>query len=135
MERGTKALLAGAGTAAAAVVKLTAGRRTGPDDTVVETITVLGPMDEVAAAWNEHAVDGVQVDFAPAPGDRGTEVRSRVVSNAVSEPELRETLRRFKATVEGGEVVTVDGQPSGRGPVAEGLTRAVTRRLRGWSGS
>lgn len=46
----------------------------------------------------------------------------------------RDRLRRFKATVECGEVITTEGQPSGRGPAQEALTQAVTRRLRAWSG-
>jgi len=46
----------------------------------------------------------------------------------------RDRLRRFKAVLECGEVVTTEGQPSGRGPVQEAVTRAVSRRLRAWSG-
>lgn len=69
------------------------------------------------------------VNFADAPGARGTEVRvlleyappggrmgSLVAKLLGEEPDLqvREDLRRFKALMETGEVPTTDGQPSGR---------------------
>jgi uncharacterized membrane protein len=84
------------------------------------------------------------VTFTPAPGGRGTEVRAeihyqpplgpvgRTVGDAIAKvvgesptQQLREDLRRFKAVIECGEAVVIDGQPSGR----SGPRRAVTSYL------
>ncbi len=69
------------------------------------------------------------VHFRPAPGNRGTEVRvvlkyeppAGKVGAAVAwlfgrEPsqEIREDLIQFKATMEAGELATVEGQPRGQ---------------------
>jgi uncharacterized membrane protein len=85
-----------------------------------------------------------RAELTPAPADRGTELRVQVTyprpaaSAAVAlaalagtEPDqvLRTSLRRVKQLLECGEVVTVDGQPSGRGRLQERLTEAVGHRL------
>jgi uncharacterized membrane protein len=69
------------------------------------------------------------VHFTPAPGGRGTEVRvvleyqppagrlgAMVAKLFGEEPDVqvREDLRRFKASMETGEATTTTGQPSGR---------------------
>jgi hypothetical protein len=121
----------------------------------VVTITIMRPVDEVATAWGESGVAGelagqpVHVDFSPAPVGRGTELRARVgpdggdgngaglaerLQGEAPGQRLRDALRRFKSTTEAGEVITTEGQPSGRSAMAEGLLRAVSRRLRAWSG-
>jgi uncharacterized membrane protein len=83
--------------------------------------------------------------FAPAPGDRGTEVRVEIEfeppSGAVHgvmarvfghEPhlELDEDLRRLKQLLEAGEVATADGQPHGpTRPGGEAMFRATRAAL------
>jgi len=69
------------------------------------------------------------VNFRPAPGGRGTEVRVELVYDPPLGPagaalaslfqeepsqQVREDLRHFKQMVEAGEIPTNDGQPSGR---------------------
>lgn len=63
------------------------------------------------------------VDFAPAPGERGTEVRLRV-RGSVPGAIIREDLRRFKRLAETGEIPTTEGQPWGPSRVAP-VTRTV----------
>jgi uncharacterized membrane protein len=85
-----------------------------------------------------------RVEFTPAPNDRGTEVRvglryrmpaGRLGAAAAklvgTEPDqvLRTTLRRMKSLLECGAVVRVTGQPTGRGPVQERVTRLAQRKL------
>jgi hypothetical protein len=139
MGRGTKTLLVGAGAGVAGIAA--AGRRrrqgTGAAGGVV-AVTVLGSPEEIARAWEGPPAAG-DLDLAPAPADRGTEVRLRPGGDDQGAPDDqgddRDRLRRLKARLEAGEVITTEGQPSGRGPVAEALTAAVSRRLRAWSGS
>ena len=141
-----------AGAAAAGVVMVSrrrSGRRAGraersapPERTVA--VTVLAPVGKAVAAWEDLDGGKTVVATAPAPGDRGTEVRVVVPDDGprsgklawlrgeTPEQQVRERLRRLAATVEAGEVVTTEGQPSGRGPVAEKLTRTVTGRIRAW---
>lgn len=73
------------------------------------------------------STDDVSVTFAPAPGDRGTEVRAVLekggagplskVAGAVTgtDPERRLTdaMRRFKQLLETGDVVRSEGSPEG----------------------
>jgi uncharacterized membrane protein len=85
-----------------------------------------------------------RVEFAEAPGARGTEVRvwlsykppagglgAAVARLTGDEPDqlIREGLRRVKQAMEAGEVIRVEGQPSGRGPLAERITEFVDHRL------
>lgn len=85
-----------------------------------------------------------QVELSPAPGDRGTEVWVRLTYHVPAgrlgaavatltgdDPDqvLRTALRRTKQLLECGQVVAVDGQPSGRGPVQERVTSFVDHRL------
>jgi uncharacterized membrane protein len=83
-------------------------------------------------AWKSLNGAAVQhagsVRFQPAPGGRGTEVHVELAYDppagalgvAVAkllgeEPDLqiREDLRRFKQSMEAGEIATTDGQPQG----------------------
>jgi uncharacterized membrane protein len=85
-----------------------------------------------------------RVEFTPAPTGRGTEVRvslhyelpggplaSAAARISGDEPDLvlRTNLRRIKQVLECGRVVTVDGQPTGRGPVSERVTRLFQHKL------
>jgi uncharacterized membrane protein len=73
-----------------------------------------------------------QVRFAPAPGDDGTEVIVDVeyappggklaaliakLTGKEAGQQVMQTLRRFKALMEAGEIPTIEGQPAG-GPQA-----------------
>jgi hypothetical protein len=154
MKRATRRFLTGVGLTGVATVvarRVRSGTADGTDDGAsarsVVTSTIGRPVDEVARAWAAGHQDDerpVEVDFSPAPGGRGTEVRARFgdggggaglvtrIRGQAPVQQQREKLRRFKALVECGEVVAAEGQPSGRGPAQAALTRAVTRRLRAW---
>jgi len=69
-----------------------------------------------------------EVLFAPAPGDRGTEIRVRMTYEPPAESAgveishllgrdaarlIREDLRRFKRLLEAGEAPQTEGQPEG----------------------
>lgn len=83
-----------------------------------------------------------RVLLTPAPGRRGTEIRvelrypgSRLGRLAAGlrgrDPDqvLRTTLRRLKSVLECGQVVSTMADPSGRGPVAERVTRTAREKL------
>jgi hypothetical protein len=131
-------------------------RRPPGGEVAVQGVTVLGDGQPVRAAWETHVQSAdlppVRVEVRPAPGERGTEVLAHVeagtdrggdgapratglgkrVAGEAPDQRLRAELRRFKSKVETGTIVTTEGQPTGRGPVREALTRAVTDRLRAW---
>jgi uncharacterized membrane protein len=69
-----------------------------------------------------------EISYAPAPGDRGTEVRvslgksagggvlgraAAAVVGADPQRQLDDALRRFKQLVEAGEVIRSEGSPGG----------------------
>jgi uncharacterized membrane protein len=75
-----------------------------------------------------------EVSFTPAPGGRGTEVRVSMTYDPPAGPLgrffakllgndpvglLQQDLRRLKQLVETGEIVTTQGQPSGRRGIAD----------------
>lgn len=162
MGRGARAATAGAACVVGGGAIVAGRRRRRRDGRVpagevgVQGVTVLGDVQQVRAAWEAHAQSAdlppVRVEVRPAPGERGTEVLAHVeagtegggdgasratelgkrVAGEAPDQRLRAELRRFKSTVEAGTVVTTEGQPTGRGPVREALTRAVTDRLRAW---
>jgi uncharacterized membrane protein len=85
-----------------------------------------------------------RAEFTPAPGDRGTELRvgltyrvpagqagAAVARLIGDDPDqiLVTVLRRAKQLLECGEIVTVDGQVSGRGPLRQRITEYVDHRL------
>ena len=89
---------------------------------------------DAPARWEVPGVEGLWLGvlLSPAPDGRGTEIRvvaegpaARSVSGR-----LREDLRRIKSVLEAGEWVTVEGQPSGRGPGEERVTRKISGVLR-----
>lgn len=75
---------------------------------------------------NGAAQHNGEVRFAPAPGNRGTEVHVRIeyrpaygtavaaLTYPLNRHTLREEIRRLKQMLEAGEVPRVKGQPSGR---------------------
>jgi uncharacterized membrane protein len=98
------------------------------DGTLVRRgVTIRRAIEEVRGAWASAGIAGT-VDFKPAPGELGTEVRvtaPRAQQNALKEvigawtsddpgESLSTKLRQFKARLETGEVATTIGQPSGR---------------------
>jgi uncharacterized membrane protein len=109
-----------------------------------KAITVRAPRDEVERRWT--AWDGVAplaaASFTDAPGGRGTELRIdlraspqrptgpaaaldavRKLSGTAYDQRVADDLRRFKQTVETGEVTRSDGSP-------DGVSAAAVRRQR-----
>jgi uncharacterized membrane protein len=95
-------------------------------------ITVLAPPEEIRSRWSgfphAKALDGADVSFRPAPGDRGTEIHVELggqagrdglagvvkkVTGAVPLAEVKDELRHFKQLVETGEVPRSEGTPEG----------------------
>ena len=79
-------------------------------------------------------VEGLRLGvlLSPAPDGRGTEIRAVAEGPQARSMsgQLREDLRRIKSVLEAGEWVTVEGQPSGRGPGEERITRKIGGLLR-----
>jgi uncharacterized membrane protein len=108
-------------------------------------ITVYRPREEVERLWNSPDHEsryikdlGAEISFAPAPGDRGTEIHvelggngpssklAAAVQKLVSSPKLakvKDELRRFKQRVETGEIPRSDATPEG-----ESAARKVRQR-------
>ncbi|MEM5789221.1 MAG: SRPBCC family protein [Syntrophobacteraceae bacterium] len=105
----------------------------GPAGTKVEwTSELTRDIPNRVLAWK--SIDGDlrnmgSVDFTPAPGDRGTEVRIMLkydppggrlgailgkVFGKDPSREIADGLREFKQLMETGEIATINGQPSGR---------------------
>jgi hypothetical protein len=85
-------------------------------------ITVLGDPAAVQQAWerSEHRIQEAPVEFKPAPGDRGTEIHVQLGRNPVQQltgvtgrAKIMDSLRRFKALLETGEVPRSDAVPEG----------------------
>jgi uncharacterized membrane protein len=107
----------------------------GPAGTEVEWDSIIiNEHENELIAWESKPGSEIRnagtVRFAPAPGDRGTEVTvsleyappAGLVGAAVAkltgeEPELQleDDLMRFKALMETGEIPTTLGQPAGEG--------------------
>jgi uncharacterized membrane protein len=109
------------------VAKAPAGKSVEWDAEIVEDT----PNAQIAwrSTGETPAPNSGTVSFRPAPGDRGTEVRvaleykppggtpgALLAKLFGEEPtqQVQDDLRRFKQIMETGEVVTTDGQPSGR---------------------
>jgi uncharacterized membrane protein len=110
-------------------------RAKAPAGTSVEWDAVVhNEVENELIAWKSAEGADVKhagsVHFTPASGGRGTEVRvvleyeppagklGVAVAKLLGEDpdtQVREDLRRFKRVMESGEVLTVEGQPSGRG--------------------
>ena len=98
-------------------------------------ITVNRSPEEVQRLWQDQEyrstyIAGLdaQVEFKPAPGDRGTEIHVTLSANppggklgeaaakltgALPRAKVKDELRRFKQRVETGEVPRSDGSPEG----------------------
>ena len=98
-----------------------------PAMSVRAAITIRRPQDEVSAAWQSYGSELAEsgtVRFVPAPGDQGTEIHVEVDHGLVDrlkgffgdEPamDVKDELRRFKQTIETGDVVRSDGSPDGQ---------------------
>jgi uncharacterized membrane protein len=99
-------------------------------------ITVGRPRAEVERLWRSgehrpgHVGEDADVRFVDAPGDRGTEIHVDLGSDAgglgglvrkltgdeTPVGKVKEDLRRFKQSVETGEVPRSDGTPEGQQP-------------------
>ena len=95
-------------------------------------VTIKRSEEEIVARLSEAepplSDEAAQVSFAPAPGNRGTEVRvvlgdsgsgkglSQKVAAAIGtdpQRQLDDALRRFKQLLETGEVIRSEGSPEG----------------------
>ena len=93
-------------------------------------ITIRGTEQEIAARLPQAdpplSDDDAKISYAPAPGDRGTEVRVLLpnapeglgqkvaaVMGVDAQRELDDALRRFKQLMETGEVPRSEGSPTG----------------------
>jgi uncharacterized membrane protein len=91
-------------------------------------ITVNRTLEEVRRLWNspecrpaDFADTDAKVTFAPAPGDRGTEIHVEVPEGGPLAkllgsdplPRVKDALRHFKQLVETGEVPRSDSTPEG----------------------
>jgi uncharacterized membrane protein len=118
-----------------------AGRTVGwvAELTVEEPPHVLGWRSDSGPVPHEG-----RAEFSPAPGNRGTELRvgltyrlpagttgAALARLTGDDPDqlLRTALRRAKQLLEAGEIVTLDGQVSGRGPLRQRITEYVDHRL------
>ena len=95
-------------------------------------VTIAGSRDQIAPAGVlpqplADIADQVDVEFADAPGNRGTELRARLRSGGELTPaDLRIALRRSKQLVEAGEIAVVEPHPHGRRtPTPQGLALDV----------
>jgi uncharacterized membrane protein len=97
---------------------------------VFSAITINRPQEEIAARLAQAdpplSEEDTEVSFAPAPGERGTEVRVLLpnspsglgqkvaaVMGVDAQRELDDALRRFKQLLETGEVARSEGSPAG----------------------
>jgi uncharacterized membrane protein len=95
-------------------------------------VTINCSAEEIAARLPEAesplSDDAAQVSLAPAPGNRGTEVRVVLDKSGVGgaigqkvsavfgtdqQRQLDDALRRFKQLLEAGEVIRSEGSPEG----------------------
>jgi len=93
-------------------------------------ITINRPQAEIAARLSQAdpplSDEDAEISYAPAPGDRGTEVRVLLpnspgglgqkvaaVMGVDAQRELDDALRRFKQLLETGEIPRSDGSPEG----------------------
>jgi uncharacterized membrane protein len=99
--------------------------------TVHAAVTIRRTRAEIESAWSESGGapfgDDAKISYAPAPGDRGTEVRVTLgpgTGNGIGEKlaavvgtdtrrRLEDALRRFKQILETGEVLRSDASPEG----------------------
>lgn len=104
MQLRTMAALAAVGLTVRALGRSRAERRRLH---LTKAVTVHRTMDEVRRAWQDFASDDLaKVHFAPAPGERGTEIH---VEHGRRQGFLVETeLRRFKQLIETGAIVHSD---------------------------
>jgi hypothetical protein len=84
-----------------------------PLDSWEQGITVRATLEAAETAWvdwcasgRSHLEENYAVRFEPAPGARGTEI---YVAGGGSKGTIREELRRFKQTVETGDIPLSDG--------------------------
>ncbi len=120
----------------------------GPGNTeIVFTADIVADEPGELIAWRSEdspVPHAGRVELSEAPGARGTEVRvvltleppagglgmamARLTGDSPDQL-VRTGLRRIKQVLECGEVIRVDGQPSGRGPLSERITELVDHRL------
>ncbi|MFC7547836.1 cyclase [Plantactinospora sp. GCM10030261] len=109
------------------------------------TVEVTSGDDERVLRWTVTegaAAHQGRLDLTPAPGDRGTELRVElryargglghgvaVLAGRDPDQQARTLLRRAKSLLECGQVISTIDDPSGRGPIAERMTRTMREKL------
>jgi hypothetical protein len=137
---------AAAGAAAAVVARRRAASRSAAHaPPATRAVTVLAPRERVEEALRDARWDELRslatVDLAPAPGDKGTEVRARLSAGDAAGPvealtgggpdiAVRTALRQLKQVVEVGFVTTVAGQPDARSGLQSKVQDVVGARLK-----
>ena len=126
-------LTAGGAARAVTSYRLLAARRDGgPAPARSHTVTVFRPVEQVAAPLPEPLTApgaGVSIDFAPAPGDRGTEIIVRRQDDSVTDGDIRAALRTARSLLETGDVLLAGG-PTTEPTLFNKPLRAMTRRGR-----
>lgn len=130
--RRSRWLIAGAaGVGGLIAVRAVAGRTNAPARSN-HAVTVFRPLDYVTAnmppALTDHA-DAIEAELCEAPGGRGTEIHVRRTSGAVSDDEIRATLRIARSQLEVGDVLR-PGVATTRPTVLNRALRGVTSRGR-----
>jgi hypothetical protein len=97
-------------------------------------ITVYRPLSEIDRDGRlpsplTELGDGIDLEFRPAPGDRGTEIYARS-KGAVSKGAVRRALRDTRALLEAGDVLLPDGPPTTEPTLLNKPLRTVTQRGR-----
>jgi hypothetical protein len=129
----SKTSLVLAAAAAALAVRAASRSRRRPDDRPPLAASVFLPIDRLRAVPLPEPLaalgDAVEVSRTPAPGDRGTEVRVRVVDRRrVPRERARLALRQAKELLETGEVQPPDEPVTRRRTLASVPLEAAVRR-------
>lgn len=120
-------------------------RIAGPSDGAGQAVEVVAELRDGAANWRVErgafAHEG-RLLLTVAPGDRGTEVRvelgyrggllrrgAAMLRGRDPDQLVRTVLRRAKALLEAGRVVSTMAEPAARGPVGERVTRVIREKL------
>lgn len=125
-------LTAGGAALAVTTYRLFQARRTGPEPARSHAVTVFRPIDEVAGRLPEPLAalgTAVEIDLAPAPGGRGTQIVARRRDGSVSDGDLRAALRTSRSLLETGDVL-LPGGPTTEPTAFNKPLRAATRRGR-----
>lgn len=129
-----KLLVMGAAAAAGAIVVRRKRSGSTSEEPRRHAVTVNRPLHEVTSHGRlpsplADIAEGVELEFRPAPGDRGTEIYA-TSKGEVGEGAIRRALRDTRSLVECGDVLLPDGPSTTEPTLLNKPLRAVTRRGR-----